>query len=74
MEMLNERLDDYAGFEFDADEPGFEALRYFGDRVMRSMGISQTNRWVMDHVMEISAPELFEKISKSVETLLESAN
>ena len=71
--MLNERLDDYAGFEFDEEEPGFEALRYFGDRVMRSMGISQTNRWVMDHVMEISAPELFEKIAKSVDDLLASA-
>ena len=38
VEMLNERLDDYARFEFDAAEPGFEALRYFGDRVMRAMG------------------------------------
>ena len=71
--MLNERLDDYARFEFDEEEPGFEALRYFGDRVMRTMGVSQTNRWVMDHVMEISAPELFEKISKSVGDLLASA-
>ena len=73
VEMLNERLDDYARFDFEPGEPGFEALRYFGDRVMRSMGTSQTNRWVMDHVMEISAPELFEKIARSVESLLESA-
>ena len=71
--MLNERLDDYARFEFDEEEAGFEALRYFGDRVMRTMGVSQTNRWVMDHVMEISAPELFEKIAKSVDDLLASA-
>ena len=74
VEMLNERLDDYARFEFDEEEPGFEALRYFGDRVMRSMGVSQTNRWVMDHVMQISAPELFEKISGSVENLLATAD
>ena len=73
VEMLNERLDDYARFEFDAAEPGFDALRYFGDRVMRTMGVSQTNRWVMDHVMAISAPELFEKVSTSVNNLLESA-
>ena len=73
VEMLNERLDDYAGFEFDDEAPGFEALRYFGDRVMRSMGVSQTNRWVMDHVMEISAPSLFEKVSGSVDDLLASA-
>ncbi len=74
VEMLNERLDDYARFGFDEGEPGFDALRYFGDRVMRSMGVSQTNRWVMDHVMEISAPELFEKVAKSVENLLQSAD
>jgi len=74
VEMLNERLDDYARFEFDEEEPGFEALRYFGARVMHSMGISQTNRWVMDHVMEISAPEMFEKISRSVDNLLDSAD
>lgn len=74
VEMLNERLDDYARFEFDEEEPGFEALRYFGDRVMRSMGVSQTNRWVMDHVMEISAPELIEKVSGSVENLLATAD
>ena len=73
VEMLNERLDDYARFEFDEEEPGFESLRYFGNRVMRSMGASQTNRWVMDHVMEISAPELSAKISKSVDHLLASA-
>ena len=73
VEMLNERLDDYARFGFDEEEAGFEALRYFGDRVMRTMGVSQTNRWVMDHVMEISAPELFEKIAKSVDDLLASA-
>jgi len=34
------------------------------------MGVSRTNRWVMDHVMEVSAPELFEKIAKSVDDLL----
>jgi len=73
VEMLNERLDDYARFEFAEEEAGFEALRYFGDRVMRTMGVNQTNRWVMDHVMEISAPELFEKIAKSVDDLLASA-
>ncbi len=73
VEMLNERLDDYARFDFDDEAPGFEALRYFGDRVMRTMGVSQTNRWVMDHVMEVSAPELAGKIAKSVDDLLTSA-
>ena len=73
VELLNDRLDDYARFAFDRDEPGFESLRYFGDRVMRTMGVSQTNRWVMDQVMVVSAPEMFEKVSKSVDDLLATA-
>jgi len=40
---------------------------------MRTMGVNQTNRWVKDHAMEISASELFEKIAKSVDDLLASA-
>ena len=74
IEMLNERLDDYARFEFDAEEPGFEALRYFGSRVMRSMGVSQTNRWVMDQVMVVAAPDVFERVSRSLDDLLLSAD
>ena len=74
VEMLNERLDDYARFEFDAEEPGFEALRYFGDRVMRSMGVNQTNRWVMDQIMVVAAPDVFERISRSLDNLLSSTD
>ena len=70
VEMLNERLDDYARFEVRCGRAGFEALRYFGDRVMRSMGISQTNRWVMDQIMVVAAPEVFEKVSQSLDNLL----
>ena len=70
VEMLNDRLEDYSRFAFAETGPDFEALRYLGDRVMRSMGVSQTNRWVMDHVMEITAPELFGKVSRSVDDLL----
>lgn len=73
VEMLNKRLDDYARFDFDDTEPGFESLRYFGACVMQSMGVNQTNRWVMDHVMAISAPEMFDKVSASVHNLLDSA-
>jgi len=34
------------------------------------MGETQTNRWVMDQVMEIVGPELVEQLKKSVGNLL----
>lgn len=68
--LLNDRLEDYAKCSFRDGEPGFDALRYLGDRVLKVMGESQTNRWVLDHVMAIEAPEITEKLTKSVGDLL----
>jgi len=68
--LLNDRLADYAKCSFGDGEPGFDALRYLGDRVLKVMGENQTNRWVLDHVMTIEAPEIAEKIAKSVTDLL----
>ena len=68
--LLNERLSDYANFSFADQEPGFDCLRYVGDRVLRVMGNDQTNRWVIDQVMEISAPRMVADLRKSLENLL----
>jgi hypothetical protein len=68
--MLNERLDDYAGLTFEEGEPGFDFLRYLGAKVLGVLGEDQTNRWVMDQIVAIDAPELAEKIKKSVFNLL----
>ena len=67
--MLNERLEGYAELSFRDGEPGFDSLRYFGSRVLSVMGDSQTNRWVMDQVMTVAAPEVFEKLSASMDNL-----
>ncbi len=72
--LINERIEEYARFGFDPDEPDFPMLRFFGSQVMQAMGVSQTNRWVLDQVMEISAPELHRKIVSSVENLLTTAD
>ncbi|WP_025771451.1 hypothetical protein [Thioalkalivibrio sp. HK1] len=72
--MINERIDKYARFGFEGGEPDFPMLRFFGNEVMSAMGISQTNRWVMDQVMDISAPEFCRKITASVENLLATAD
>ncbi len=68
--MLNERLSDYATLTFKDGEPGFDALRYLGSKVLAVLGSDQTNRWVIDQVVALDAPEVAEKISKSVFNLL----
>lgn len=60
---LNERLASYAHATFVDGQPGFDALRCFGDGVLRALGTSQTNRWVLDQIMEVSAPEVHEKLA-----------
>jgi len=67
---LNERLAGYARSTFVDGKPAFDALRCFGDGVLRAMGgPSQTNRWVLDQVMEISAPEVHEKLVPAFDNL-----
>jgi hypothetical protein len=69
IDMLNERLGEYAGLSFHDGEPGFDFLRYLGARVLSVMGDSQTNRWVMDQVMTVAAPKLVESLSASMDNL-----
>jgi len=68
--MLNERLGDYAGLSFENAEPGFDFLRYLGAKVLNVLGEDQTNRWVIDQIIALDAPELAEKMKKSVFNLL----
>ncbi len=68
--LLNERLSDYASLSFEDGEPGFDFLRYFGSKVLGILGTDQTNRWVQDQIIAVEAPEVVEKISKSVFNLL----
>lgn len=68
--LLNERLDDYAKLTFSNGEPGFDFLRYLGAKVLGVLGDDQTNRWVLDQVVAVEAPEIAEKIGASVFNLL----
>lgn len=68
--MLNDRLEDYATLSFSDGEPGFDFLRYLGSKVLEVLGEDQTNRWVLDQIVALEAPEIAEKIRKSVFNLL----
>lgn len=70
IETLNERLADYSELTFADDRPGYDFLRYFGSRVLKIMGETQTNRWVIDQIMDRSGPEAVKHLSKSLANLL----
>ena len=71
--VINARGVDYAELTFDGT-PGYDFYRYLGHQVLDQMGETQTNRWVIDQVMELDAPELFAKARKAVEELFDSAH
>jgi len=68
---LNERMQDYAEFTFQDQEPDYDFMRYFGDRVLRILGDDQTNRWVIDQIMEVTGPEALRHVRQSVFNLFE---
>jgi hypothetical protein len=67
--LLNERLAGYAEQTFRNGEPGYDFLRYFGSQVLKIMGEDQTNRWVIDQIMDVQAPETFKQLKKSMANL-----
>jgi hypothetical protein len=70
IDALNERLADYAELTFRDGQPGYDFLRYFGSRVLRIMGETQTNRWVIDQIMDRSGPEAVRHLARSLDNLL----
>ncbi len=68
--LINGRGSDYAEFSYGDDGPSYPFLRYLGDRVGLIMGDDQDNRWVIDQIMEIEAPEAIGTLKKSIEGLV----
>lgn len=58
---LNDRLSNYAECGFDADGPGYDFKRYLGQKVAEIMAASD-DKWVVEQVMDIEAPNLAERI------------
>lgn len=70
IENLNDRGQEYAEFSFTKAGPSYSFLRYLGHKIQDIMGKSQTNRWVIDQVMDEDAPEVVEKAQKAMGDLL----
>jgi hypothetical protein len=67
--LLNRRVADYSELSFNDASPGYDLIRYLGKAVLDVMGETQTNRWVIDQVIEIDGPQVWEQIQKSFDNL-----
>jgi hypothetical protein len=66
IDLLNARFADYAGFEYPDGEPGYPCLRYFATQVSDAMA-SGDNKWVVEQMIDIEAPEMVRLVGKLVE-------
>ena len=70
IDTLNARFADYAEYDFSRESgPGYGFVRYLGDRVAAEMAQTD-NKWVVEHVMEIEAPEAVKLLRKLVHEVM----
>ena len=69
IEALNRRNGHYGECSFGDGLPGYALLRAFSDHIQAIMGNDQTNRWVMDQVMDIDGPDVVRQLAKSMSNL-----
>ncbi|MGB5398127.1 MAG: hypothetical protein WBN96_13340, partial [Gammaproteobacteria bacterium] len=66
--LLNTRMDEYAQFTFDDEQPGFQMRRRCGEHVRDVMG-AKDNKWIPDQVMDIEIPDAMKVLSKIFKSL-----
>ncbi|MDH3318205.1 MAG: hypothetical protein OEO84_00755 [Betaproteobacteria bacterium] len=66
IDRLNERFAEYAGFEYRGAEPGYPCLRFFATKVADAMA-GGDNKWVVEQIMDIEAPEMVRLVAKLIE-------
>lgn len=72
IDLLNTRFEEYAGFEYPGGEPGFPCVRFFAAKVSDAMAASD-NKWVIEQVMDIEAPEMVRLIKKLIDQTVDTA-
>jgi hypothetical protein len=66
VDMLNARCAEYAGFAYSGGEPGAPCLLFFATRVSDAMARGD-NKWVVEQMMDIEAPEMVRLVRKLVD-------
>ena len=72
IDLVNARFEAYAGFEYSGGEPGYPCLRFFATKVSEIMEATD-NRWVVEQMIDIDAPEMVRLIGKLMNDTLDSA-
>ncbi|MCY4150475.1 MAG: hypothetical protein OXD44_07850 [Gammaproteobacteria bacterium] len=70
---LNHATNSLAGFKYVDQQPGYEMYRLLGSRIRDILGEDQTNKWVIDQIMEIDGPEIFDLFYKSCSKLVRNS-
>lgn len=69
VEKVNERLGTYAEFEFRDGQSSYPALRFLAQNIDEIMG-GKDNKWVVEQVVDIEAPEAARNLKKGLEDIL----
>ena len=72
IDLLNTRFGEYALFEYAGATPGYPCLRFFATTVSDAMA-SGDNKWVVEQMMDIEAPEMVSLVKKLIEQTVEAA-
>jgi hypothetical protein len=78
IDLLNARFADYATFEFPGASPDYSCLGFFAAKVSDAMvsdpAASGDNKWVIEQMMDIEAPEMVLLMNKLIERALPAPN
>lgn len=72
IDALNSRFGEYAEFECPGGEPSYACLRFFATQVSEAMA-GGDNKWVVEQMMDIEAPEMVILVKKLVDQTVEAA-
>ena len=71
IDALNARFGEYAQFACPGGEPSFACLRFFATKVSDAMA-GGDNKWVVEQMMDIEAPEMVRLVRRLVEQTVEA--
>jgi len=69
IDLLNQRADGYADFEYGEDGPSFRFTRYLG-YCMNQVMSEKDSGWIIDQMISIEAPGAVEMVEKTMHNLL----
>jgi len=73
LDSANQRFIQYAQCAFEDAEPGYAARRLLGQAVQDILGMSQTNRWALQQIVDIDGPDAARETREGIAPLLDTA-